>query len=181
MLGFLLCYAALGTLVTTAGFGRRLMQLTYSVLQREADLRFALVRVRENAGRGTGVGARGKFPLVRICIVRIPCFALVRVRENSGRVDCVVGGLHPRRAPCSLGSVDSCTRCMPCDCWLWSGPCKMCLAEREGLSPQLPPPPTRNPSAESIAFYSGDRHEAALASYRLRRAVQISLSRLWCD
>lgn len=28
-----------------SGFGRRLMHLTYSVLQKEADLRFALVRV----------------------------------------------------------------------------------------------------------------------------------------
>ena len=30
------------------------MHLTYSVLQREADLRFALVRVRENAGKWQG-------------------------------------------------------------------------------------------------------------------------------
>lgn len=51
LLWFLLCYAALGTAVTAAGFGRRLMSLTYSLLQREADLRFALVRVRENAGK----------------------------------------------------------------------------------------------------------------------------------
>ncbi|EFN57216.1 hypothetical protein CHLNCDRAFT_143667 [Chlorella variabilis] len=46
---FLIFYAVGGTWVTAAGFGRRLMRLTYSVLQREADLRFALVRVRENA------------------------------------------------------------------------------------------------------------------------------------
>ncbi|KAI3434840.1 hypothetical protein D9Q98_002895 [Chlorella vulgaris] len=46
---FLVIYAVAGTWVTGAGFGRRLMRLTYSVLQREADLRFALVRVRENA------------------------------------------------------------------------------------------------------------------------------------
>ncbi|GAB4815129.1 hypothetical protein N2152v2_002175 [Parachlorella kessleri] len=56
LLFFLLGYALLGTLVTTAGFGRRLMHLTYSVLQREADLRFALVRVRENAGKVQGEG-----------------------------------------------------------------------------------------------------------------------------
>lgn len=41
---FLVIYAVAGTWVTGAGFGRRLMRLTYSVLQREADLRFALVR-----------------------------------------------------------------------------------------------------------------------------------------
>lgn len=46
---FLLCYALLGTLVTAAGFGRRLTALAFEVLQREADLRFELVRVRENA------------------------------------------------------------------------------------------------------------------------------------
>lgn len=40
---FLIFYAVGGTWVTAAGFGRRLMRLTYSVLQREADLRFALV------------------------------------------------------------------------------------------------------------------------------------------
>ncbi len=34
-----------GTWITVSGFGRRLMHLTYSVLQKEADLRFALVRV----------------------------------------------------------------------------------------------------------------------------------------
>lgn len=50
LLAYLLAYALLGTYVTTAGFGRRLMHLTYALLQREADLRFALVRVRENAG-----------------------------------------------------------------------------------------------------------------------------------
>ena len=44
---FLVFYAVGGTWITAAGFGRRLMRLTYSVLQREADLRFALVR---NAG-----------------------------------------------------------------------------------------------------------------------------------
>ncbi|KAL4423783.1 hypothetical protein ABPG75_001084 [Micractinium tetrahymenae] len=46
---FLIIYAVGGTWITVSGFGRRLMHLTYSVLQREADLRFALVRVRENA------------------------------------------------------------------------------------------------------------------------------------
>ncbi|KAL4446294.1 hypothetical protein ABPG77_003101 [Micractinium sp. CCAP 211/92] len=46
---FLIIYAVGGTWITVSGFGRRLMHLTYSVLQKEADLRFALVRVRENA------------------------------------------------------------------------------------------------------------------------------------
>eukprot|EP00887_Chlorella_sp_A99_P007088 scaffold2.g7088.t1 len=46
---FLFAYAFLGTWITAVGFGRRLMELTCVVLQREADLRFELVRVRENA------------------------------------------------------------------------------------------------------------------------------------
>jgi putative ATP-binding cassette transporter len=46
---FLLAYAAIGTMVTTAVFGKRLTRLAFEVLQREADLRFDLVRVRENA------------------------------------------------------------------------------------------------------------------------------------
>ena len=41
---FLIFYAVGGTWITAAGFGQRLMALTYSVLQREADLRFSLVR-----------------------------------------------------------------------------------------------------------------------------------------
>lgn len=43
---FLIFYAVGGTWITAAGFGQRLMTLTYSVLQREADLRFALVRAK---------------------------------------------------------------------------------------------------------------------------------------
>ena len=50
---FLLFYAVAGTWVTAAGFGRRLMSLTYAALQREADLRFALVR-RDRGGVGGG-------------------------------------------------------------------------------------------------------------------------------
>jgi hypothetical protein len=42
---FLIFYAMGGTWITAAGFGQRLMALTYSVLQREADLRFSLVRL----------------------------------------------------------------------------------------------------------------------------------------
>lgn len=49
LVGFLLAYAVLGTWVTAAGFGRRLTVLAFNVLQKEADLRFDLVRVRENA------------------------------------------------------------------------------------------------------------------------------------
>lgn len=42
-------YAIFGTFVTTAMFGRILMNLYYSILACEADLRFSLVRVREAA------------------------------------------------------------------------------------------------------------------------------------
>lgn len=49
LIWFLLAYAAAGTLVTTAVFGKRLTRLAFEILQREANLRFDLVRVRENA------------------------------------------------------------------------------------------------------------------------------------
>ena len=47
---FLFAYTAMGTFLTTSVFGKKLMQLTYIILQREGDLRFNLVRTRENAG-----------------------------------------------------------------------------------------------------------------------------------
>ncbi|KAG2486371.1 hypothetical protein HYH03_014951 [Edaphochlamys debaryana] len=46
---FLFGYATAGTLVTTWVFGRVMTTLCYRQLAREADLRFSLVRVRENA------------------------------------------------------------------------------------------------------------------------------------
>lgn len=46
---FLVGYAVVGTWLTTSVFGRQLMRLHYGMLRREGDLRFALVRVRENA------------------------------------------------------------------------------------------------------------------------------------
>ena len=46
---FLVLYASAGTLVTLWLFGRPLTLLNFRQLQREADLRFALIRVRENA------------------------------------------------------------------------------------------------------------------------------------
>lgn len=46
---FLVLYAVVGTLVTTVVFGKPLVRLNFEQLKREADLRFSLVRVRENA------------------------------------------------------------------------------------------------------------------------------------
>jgi putative ATP-binding cassette transporter len=46
---FLVSYAALGTLVTFGVFGRRLIELNFQQLRREADFRFGLIRARENA------------------------------------------------------------------------------------------------------------------------------------
>ena len=46
---FLLAYATLGTLIATMVFGRSLVALNLFQLKREADFRFGLVRVRENA------------------------------------------------------------------------------------------------------------------------------------
>lgn len=41
--------------------------------------------------------------------------------------------------------------------------------------------PSPPPSAESIAFYSGDRHESATADTRLARAVATAKRRLWWE
>jgi vitamin B12/bleomycin/antimicrobial peptide transport system ATP-binding/permease protein len=46
---FLVLYALLGTVVTTIVFGKPLVRLNFEQLKREADLRFSLVRIRENA------------------------------------------------------------------------------------------------------------------------------------
>jgi ABC-type uncharacterized transport system fused permease/ATPase subunit len=46
---FLLLYAAIGTVVTTRVFGQVLVGINTEQLKREADFRFSLVRVRENA------------------------------------------------------------------------------------------------------------------------------------
>ena len=47
---FLFVYAGVGTYVTTSAFGKRLMQLHFATVQREGNLRFDMVRTRENAG-----------------------------------------------------------------------------------------------------------------------------------
>ena len=49
LVAFCFGYAAFGTVVTAKVFGDRLMALSFEALRREADLRFALVRVREHA------------------------------------------------------------------------------------------------------------------------------------
>ncbi|HJW03187.1 MAG TPA: ABC transporter ATP-binding protein/permease [Azospira sp.] len=46
---FLVLYAVAGTLVTVVFFGKALIGLNFHQLRREADFRFSLVRVRENA------------------------------------------------------------------------------------------------------------------------------------
>lgn len=49
LVAFLIIYAALSTLFTSAVFGRKLINLNFLQLQQEADFRFSLVRVREHA------------------------------------------------------------------------------------------------------------------------------------
>jgi vitamin B12/bleomycin/antimicrobial peptide transport system ATP-binding/permease protein len=46
---FLVVYALFGTLVTTLVFGQPLVRLNFEQLKKEADFRFSLVRIRENA------------------------------------------------------------------------------------------------------------------------------------
>ncbi|WP_288129093.1 ABC transporter ATP-binding protein/permease [Accumulibacter sp.] len=49
MVGFLVVYAIVGTVVTLLVFGQVLIGLNFYQLKREADFRFSLVRIRENA------------------------------------------------------------------------------------------------------------------------------------
>jgi vitamin B12/bleomycin/antimicrobial peptide transport system ATP-binding/permease protein len=49
LIGFLILYALIGTLTTVGVFGQPLMRLNFEQLKKEADFRFSLVRVRENA------------------------------------------------------------------------------------------------------------------------------------
>jgi vitamin B12/bleomycin/antimicrobial peptide transport system ATP-binding/permease protein len=49
LIGFLILYALIGTLTTVGVFGKPLMQLNFEQLKKEANFRFSLVRVRENA------------------------------------------------------------------------------------------------------------------------------------
>ena len=46
---FLVVYALVGTLTTIGVFGKPLMEINFNQLKKEADFRFSLVRVRENA------------------------------------------------------------------------------------------------------------------------------------
>lgn len=46
---FLVIYALLGTSITTLVFGRPLVRLNFQQLKKEADFRFSLIRIRENA------------------------------------------------------------------------------------------------------------------------------------
>ena len=47
---FLLAYSAAATVLTVSAFAKRLMWLQYRILRCEGDLRFDLVRTRENSG-----------------------------------------------------------------------------------------------------------------------------------
>ena len=49
MVFFLIFYAAIGTLITFGVFGEKLVTLHFNQRRREADFRFGLVRIRENA------------------------------------------------------------------------------------------------------------------------------------
>jgi vitamin B12/bleomycin/antimicrobial peptide transport system ATP-binding/permease protein len=49
MVGFLIVYALIGTVVTFGVFGKPLIGLNFQQLRREADFRFSLIRIRENA------------------------------------------------------------------------------------------------------------------------------------
>ncbi len=56
----LIVYATIGTLLTTFIFGRPLVALNFFQLRNEADFRFSLIRVRENAESIAFYGGEGK-------------------------------------------------------------------------------------------------------------------------
>ena len=49
LVGFLAIYALIGTVVTTGIFGKPLVRLNFEQLKKEANFRFSLIRIRENA------------------------------------------------------------------------------------------------------------------------------------
>jgi len=49
MVMFLFLYSFTGTFMTGTVFGKPLMKLNFQLLNREGDLRYSLIRVRENA------------------------------------------------------------------------------------------------------------------------------------
>jgi vitamin B12/bleomycin/antimicrobial peptide transport system ATP-binding/permease protein len=49
LIGFLIVYALLGTFATVGIFGQSLVRLNFEQIKKEADFRFSMVRVRENA------------------------------------------------------------------------------------------------------------------------------------
>ena len=57
---FLVLYALIGTLVTTVVFGKPLVRLNFEQLKKEANLRFSLVRIRENAEAIAFYGGEGR-------------------------------------------------------------------------------------------------------------------------
>ncbi|KAA6422215.1 MAG: ABC transporter [Trebouxia sp. A1-2] len=88
---FLFVYAGVGTYVTTSAFGKRLMQLHFATVQREGDLRFDMVRTRENAEsiafyngevREVGVASRCLQNLVAIARLRINWSACLSLWTN---------------------------------------------------------------------------------------------------
>ena len=94
---FLFLYAGVGTYMTTSAFGKRLMQLHFATVQREGDLRFSMVRTRENAGTLTALsGAAHRHPCAHLPVV-MSALTLVLVRhvrtgENASMIQ--LSGLH---------------------------------------------------------------------------------------
>ncbi len=68
---FLLLYSGLGTTALTWIFGRPLMRLYYKSLNTEADMRFSLVRVRENAESIAFYGGEGRERQVRLTCLQV--------------------------------------------------------------------------------------------------------------
>ncbi|HYP86542.1 MAG TPA: ABC transporter ATP-binding protein/permease, partial [Polyangiaceae bacterium] len=60
LVGILVVYALLGSILTFAVFGKPLIGLNFSQLRREADFRFGLIRVRENAEAIAFYGGEGR-------------------------------------------------------------------------------------------------------------------------
>ena len=81
LVGFLLAYAVVGTWVTAACFGRPLTALAFHVLEKEANLRFDLVRVRENAESVAFYGADGRE--ARTATKRLESAVAVRRRQAA--------------------------------------------------------------------------------------------------
>lgn len=155
-------YTTVGTWLTTSAFGKRLMQLEFRVLQKAGDLRFSLLRTRENSG------AAPNSSLTSASTPALPLpDALSLFHLASGQApplcaltnNCTHAAILHLQLVLQCGALPSMARLGLCKGPLaaWSE-CGWC--------------------AESIAFYRGEAREVAMTAGRLQSLVTTARQRV---